>query len=135
MNQVILILDSSMYKPTYFQPEQLQSLINRLNKKPENVEELLNGHKSIKFHKILSQRMINKFEQGKLKSLKEFESNPEFKSKIKTQTITLCHEIEQSIIKKKNFLNNKSDLIVDDKEDIFLKIPSRVSIANQIGNL
>ena len=124
-----------MKKPTILTSKDLQEIIDLLGVKASNVEELVNHHKTVKFHKVSSFRNWEKLKKGELKVENEFKDKPSFKRKIETLTKNLSEEIEASLIKKKKFINNQEIKENSfENEDIFMKIPSRFSIGDQVGN-
>jgi hypothetical protein len=113
-----------MFKPTIIFEEELKLVIKQLSMKPQNVEELLSNHKSVKFQKISSFRFIKKFENGEFKYKNEFLERPSFKQRIEDKTNALSKEIQKSLIRKKKLSNKKKTKNeVKEQEDIFMKIP------------
>jgi hypothetical protein len=127
----IFNLETTMSRPTILSINELYDIIDVLRLKPINVEQLLNDHKTIKFHKISSWKQLERMKKGELKSNNEFEESIAFKNKIQRMTDKLSRDIEKSLIRKKSFAKlGNSPQQKKESEEFFHKIPSRFSIAN-----
>lgn len=123
-----------MNKPTKFTASDIDDIIAVLRLKPINVEQLVNDHKTIKFHKITSRRHIEKMKKGELYTKNEFDERPSFKRKIESMTKTLSLEIERSLVRKKSFVKlEEVPMQEEEQEEIFHKIPTRYSMGNING--
>lgn len=121
-----------MQSPTKLSQSQLDELVDKLMLKPKDVGELLDTHKTVKFHKLNSFRYIEKFKRGELRPDGYNQETPSFRRKIQALTNTLSKEVEKSLIRRHELMS-KGHVEEDglNREEMFMKIPSKKSVVNE----